>query len=584
MANSSTDQHASTLFSHIEVPYLIEIVAFLLTVVILVPLFKAIKVTPIMGYLAVGALLGPFGMAVISDATNMQHFAELGIVFLLFTIGLELSFERLKAYSKMIFGLGTCHVLLCSVAIGSIAYFWGNNIKAAIVIGLCLALSSTAMVVQILTERNEISAKHGRVSFAVLLFQDLAVVPILILLTIFGSENNNNIFADVTLAIVKALAAVLLIVILGRYLMRYLFRMVAKTHSVDVFTAMTLLAILATSLLTGLAGLSLALGAFLAGLLIAETEFRHQVETEIEPFKGLLLGLFFMGVGMNLDFSAAYQNAFWIMASVFGLVLIKTLIGTLLARLFGVPIGDALRAGLMLSEAGEFAFVVIGQATTAYSIIDPVTGQFMIIVAGLSMAITPLLAMMANPLGKRIGKESDEVLRTQPNMDDVHGHVIIAGYGRVGKAVAKILAQQSVPYIALDTDPDNVRPEPGCKQPMFLGDASNTELLRNSGAASASVLLVTMDNAKAAMKTVKNVRQHWPSLPIVIRSHDQAHADELRNAGATMIVPETLEASLQLSGHVLSNCGLSREEANSYIELVRRHDYQEMHATPEKIE
>ena len=569
------------MFTHVNVPYLVEVVIFLLTVVILVPLFKAIKVTPIMGYLAIGALVGPFGFAVIHDATNMQHFAELGVVFLLFTIGLELSFERLKAYSKMIFGLGTSHVLLCSIAIGSIAYLWGNNVKAAIVIGLCMALSSTAMVVQILTERSEISAKHGRVSFAVLLFQDLAVVPILILLTIFGSENNSNIFADVSLAVIKALAAVLLIVILGRYLMRYLFRMVAKTHSVDVFTAMTLLAILATSLLTGLAGLSLALGAFLAGLLIAETEFRHQVETEIEPFKGLLLGLFFMGVGMNLDFHAAYDNAFWIIASVFGLILVKTIIGAFLARLFGVPTGDAVRSGLMLSEAGEFAFVVIGQATMMYNIIEPDIGQFMIIVAGLSMTITPLLAVVANPLGKLIGRETDDVIRTNPNMDDVHDHVIIAGYGRVGKAVAKILAQQSVPYLALDTVPANVRPEPGCKQPMFLGDASNTELLRNSGAASAAVLLVTMDNAKAAMKTVKTARQHWPSLPIVVRSHDQVHADELRRAGASMIVPETLEASLQLSGHVLSSCGFSRDEANACIELVRRHDYQEMHVAPE---
>lgn len=573
---SSSPSDLSTFVTHVNVPYLVETVAFLVTVVIVVPLFKAIRVSPIMGFLGVGALIGPFGLAVIPNAENMQHFAELGVVFLLFTIGLELSFERLKSYSSMIFGFGACHVLFCSMAIGTVAYLWGNTIEASIVIGLCLALSSTAMVVQILTERSEISAKHGRVSFAVLLFQDLAVVPILILITIFGKENDSSILAEVSIAIGKALISVLIIVILGRYLMRYLFRMVAKAHSVDVFTAMTLLAILATSLLTGLAGLSLALGAFLAGLLIAETEFRHQVETEIEPFKGLLLGLFFMGVGMNLDFSAVYSKAGWIILAVIGLISIKTVIGTLLARVFGIPMGDALRSGLILSEAGEFAFVVIGQAAGTYNIIDAQTGQFMVIVAGISMALTPILIIVANPLGQRIGSEQHDEIPSAPDMDDVHDHVIIAGYGRVGKAVGNILSQQSIPYLALDTDVNNVRPVPGRKQPAFLGDASNIELLKYSGVAHASVLLVTMDNAKAAIKTVKTAHQNWPHLPIVVRSRDQSHADELRRAGASMIVPETLEASLQLSGHVLNACGFSREDANSYIELVRRHDYHEM--------
>ncbi|MFT5084952.1 MAG: monovalent cation:proton antiporter-2 (CPA2) family protein, partial [Lentisphaeria bacterium] len=378
----------NTYIDHIAIPYLVEVVAFLLSVVIVAPLFKKIKLSPILGYLIIGTLIGPHSFAIVTDVEEVQHFAELGVILLLFTIGLGLSFERLKAYAGLIFGLGSSQVIFSAAAIAGIAYLWGNTAEAAIIIGLCLALSSTAMVVQLLTEREEISTKHGRSSFSVLLFQDLAVVPILILLSVFDHQSNDSIFSSILLALFNAAIAITAIVIFGRFGLRKLFHVVARTHSIDVFMAMTLLAILAISMITGIAGLSMALGAFLAGLLIAETEFRHQIEGEIEPFKGLFLGLFFMSVGMNINVTIAFKQGLWVIAAVLGLILLKASITYICALIFKLNRGDAIRTALLLAEAGEFAFVVIGQATVNYHILSVETGQFMVVVAGLSMMLT----------------------------------------------------------------------------------------------------------------------------------------------------------------------------------------------------
>lgn len=561
---------------HIAVPYLIETVAFLLTVVVIVPLFKKLKISPILGYLAVGAIIGPHSIALVKDAQEVQHLAELGVIFLLFTIGLELSFDRLRSYSKLIFGLGTMQVLFSALAIGAVAVLWGNPVEASIIIGLCLALSSTAMVVQLLKESGQMSATHGRTSFAVLLLQDLAVVPILILLSVFGSQSDQNIWHSIAISLIHAFSAVGLIIILGRYVLRYLFRVASKTNSVDVFTATMLLTILAISLATGLAGLSMALGAFLAGLLLAETEFRHQIEVEIEPFKGLLLGLFFMGVGMNLDFIVAFEHGIWVLASVFGLITIKAIIGTLLSRCFKLTWTDSMRTGLLLSEAGEFAFVVIGQATLAYDLIDQQTGQFMIIVAGISMILTPALAALGNAIAKRkpLVEKYEQMLL--PENEELHNHVIIGGFGRVGKSVAAVLKSQSVPYIALDMNIDNVKKFRESDEPIYYGDAARPELLENAGADHASVLLITMDDPISAENAVSIAKEHWPELPIVVRARDTGYKNELIAAGANAVVPEPLEASLQLSGHVLEFAGMQKHEVEQCVQLIRAHNYQEI--------
>lgn len=561
------------------IPYLIEVAAFLLTVVIIVPVFRRLKVSPILGYLAVGAIIGPYSLGVVPDAEGVRHVAELGVIFLLFTIGLELSFERLKVFSKWIFGLGSVQVVFCALAIGFIAYTWGNSLETAIVIGLCLALSSTAMTMQILSERGEIATPAGRITFSVLLFQDLAVVPVLILVSVLGDGGSSNVWLSVSMSILKALIVVGVIVGVGRYALRFLFRTASQTHSVDVFTAMTLLTVFATSLATGMAGLSMALGAFLAGLLLAETEFRHQIEAEIEPFKGLLLGLFFMSVGMSLNFALAFERGIWVVLSVIGLIVLKTAITFGCALLFRLPIGPALRAALLLSEGGEFAFVVIGQATLTYGLMDEAVGQFMVVVAGLSMLLTPVLAILA----KRV-----EAIWVKPgtdlNIDDalnvsessLGGHVIIAGFGRVGRAVAAVLKSEAIPYLALDTETRNVKSQRENGEPVYVGDAAKADLLVRAGIDNAAAVLITMDNAQAAIGTVETIKQRWPHLPILVRAKDVSHSDDLAKLGVTNIVPETLEASLQLSGHVLCALGYPREDANACIDVIRRHNYDEL--------
>jgi len=558
---------------HIPIPYLVETVAFLLTVVFIVPVFKCLNVSPILGYLAVGAIIGPHSLSIVSDAEGVSHVAELGVVFLLFSIGLELSFERLRSYRRLIFGLGAAQVIISAIVIGSVAYFWGNSAEAALVIGLCLALSSTAMVMQLLTERGEISTTHGRASFSVLLFQDLAVVPILILLPVLAAEGEGDIWLNLGLSIFKAVLAVGIILLLGRLVFRRLFQIVANTRNVDVFTAMILLSVLATSLLTAYAGLSLALGAFLAGLLLAETEFRHQIESEILPFKGLLLGLFFMSVGMMLDFSLVIDKAGWLVLSLIGLLTLKSIIGIALARYFGLQLQDALRVGLYLSEAGEFAFVLIGQAMTTYDLIPADVGQFMVILAGLSMVLTPFLAYLAGELSKRLSPRDERLMMPHSGEHERSDHVIIAGYGRVGQSVAAILKQQSVEYVALDMDAVSVRQCREANEPVYYGDAARPDVLRQVGADKAKVVLITLDEPDAAKRVVEAVKRLWPQLTILVRARDAGHSDELYEHGADAVMPETTEASLRLAAMVLERVEVDVDEIRACLDEVRKQEY-----------
>lgn len=567
------------LLADIEVPFLVEAVAFLLGVVVIVPLFKKIHVSPIIGFLIMGALIGPHNFAVVTDVKGVQHFAELGVIFLLFTIGLELSFQRLRAFSGLIFGLGAAQVLVCAAAIASVALLWGNDPKAAIIIGLCLSLSSTAMVVQLLSERRELATKYGRSSFSVLLFQDLAVVPILILLTVFGSENEGSIAGDIGFAMLNAVAAIAVIVVLGRYGLQKVFAIASRTNSIDVFTAMTLLTILAISMITGMVGLSMALGAFLAGLLLAETEFRHQIEAEIEPFKGLLLGLFFMSVGMNIDFAIAFEKGIWVLVSVLGLVSLKAIITFICALAFRLKLVDALRTSLILAEAGEFAFVVIGQATTVYGLIDPDTGQFMVVIAGISMILTPWLASLGQFIASRLESDEDSLLEASQD-DDIHDHVVIAGYGRVGQAVAEVLQAEAIPYIAIDNSADSVKLLRLNNKSVYVGDATRMEMLKRTGIDRAAALLITMNSPEHALHTLSVARRYWPNLHIIVRSRDTSHSAALIAAGANQVVPETLEASLQLSGYILRASGYSREEASLCVDLARQIKFNEENLPP----
>ena len=365
---------------------------FLVASVLVVPLFQWMRASPVLGYLAVGALIGPFGLAVIDDVEGVTRLAELGVVFLLFTIGLELSFERLLAMRRLIFGLGGLQVLIVGTVIALFVRSWDNTIEASVIVGFSLALSSTAIVTQVLIERGEFATPLGRRAFSILLFQDLAVVPLIMLVTILSgggaSEGPWEFARLVGLALLQAVGAIAVILIFGRYALRYLFRVVTWTRSPELFMALTLLAVLSTAWATGQSGLSMALGAFLAGLVLSETEFRPQVEIDIQPFKGLLLGLFFISVGMGLDFSVMADSPYEVFIGVVGLIFVKSALISALTVLFGVTGSQAVRTGFLLGAGGEFAFVVIGGALQG-GVIERDIGQYMLIVAGVSLALTP---------------------------------------------------------------------------------------------------------------------------------------------------------------------------------------------------
>ena len=572
--------HADT--QHIvAIPYLVETLAFLLTVLVVIPACKRLKVSPIIGFLAVGSLIGPYSFGLVKNVEAVQHLAELGVIFLLFTIGLELSFERLAVYAKHIFGMGSLHFVLCALVIGAFAYAWGNSVNASIILGMCLALSSTAVVMQILNEKKEIATSHGRSVFTVLLFQDLMVVPILIIVTIFGQQSDEGTLGIVLEALVKAVLAIGGIIFLGRYVLRYLFRIAASTHAPEMFMAAMLITILFTATVTGVSGLSMALGAFLAGLLLAETEYKHQIETDIEPFKGLFLGLFFAGVGMNIDFGLAFERSYWVVLSVVGLILVKAVCGFIAAMVFRLGFANSLRVALYLSEAGEFAFLVIGQASLTFNIVDIAIGQFMVVVAGLSMALTPVIIFLAGLLARRLEPVNNQTNALDDHAKDEHHHVIIAGFGRVGRAVANVLNNESIPFVALDTDPVNVS---ACHKdfdlPVYHGDASNGQLLKKAGVGRAKAVVLTMNDPKAVTRAVAAIRQQCKTTPVIVRSKNNQHSQELMDQGATLVVPELHESSLQLAGHALCAYNYTREEADACIELVRRHNYQELNDQP----
>lgn len=536
------------------------------------------RASPVLGYLAVGALIGPFGLAVIDDVEGVARLAELGVVFLLFTIGLELSFERLLSMRRLIFGLGGLQVLIVGTVIAFFASTWGNSIEASVIIGFSLALSSTAIVTQVLIERGEFATPLGRRTFSILLFQDLAVVPLIMLVSILSnggaSVGSWELARLVGIAILQAFGAIALILVLGRYALRYLFRLVTWARSPELFMALTLLAVLSTAWATGQSGLSMALGAFLAGLVLSETEFRPQVEIDIQPFKGLLLGLFFISVGMGLDFAVMRDVAYEVILGVAGLIAIKSILIAALAVLFGVTASQAVRTGLLLGAGGEFAFVVIGGAMTG-GVIEREVAQYMLIVAGASMALTPFLMVLGSAVSKLIARryrvEQESEIETID--DDLKGHVIIAGYGRVGRTVARLLSEQMVPFIALDMSPTRAQLARKNGEPVFYGDAARHDVLERAGAGRAAAVVITLNDYAAATRAVRSVRQMWPKLPVFVRAHDLTHSRELMELGATGIVPETLEASLQLASDVLRSLGTPHEALVPHMDKVREEGY-----------
>jgi CPA2 family monovalent cation:H+ antiporter-2 len=551
-------------------------VVFLVVAGILIPVVKRFRISPVLGFLLAGLAIGPHGLArfadrwpwleavLITDVAGVRALAELGVVFLLFMIGLELSLERLWALRRLVFGMGSVQIVTTAVVIGAFAHWFGNSGAASIILGTCLALSSTAVVLQLLAEQGRFGSTVGRGSFAILLAQDIAVVPILFLIGALGARGQTSLPVSIGLAFATAALAVAVILGVGRLIIRPLFRMASQSRSPEPFMAMTLLAILATAALTAKAGMSAGLGAFLAGLLLAETEFRHEIDVNIEPFKALLLGLFFTGIGMIIDLTTILANPLWIALSVVGLFAVKTVITSSIARSFGFARADALEMGLLLSQGGEFAFVVIALATSLALLPAP-TAQFMLIVVGTTMLLTPLVARLARHVATR-GTPSEP---SSPVVDNVDGHVVIVGFGRAGRLIAELLGRQLVPYVALDLDPATVARFSNDGVPVYVGDAARSGVLERLQLPSAVALIVTTDDPDAAHRILSRARALSSDLPILVRAHDSEHAAQLLEAGATAVIPEVLEAGLQLGQALLEQIGLPPEAIREVIEQQR---------------
>ncbi|KAJ0797603.1 putative regulator of K+ conductance, cation/H+ exchanger, NAD(P)-binding domain superfamily [Helianthus annuus] len=563
---------------------LFDVLWLLLGSVIFVPIFQKLPGgSPVLGYLTAGILIGPYGLSIIRNVHATKAIAEFGVVFLLFNIGLELSVERLSSMKKYVFGLGSAQVLATAVVIGLIAHFvCGQLGPAAIVIGNGLALSSTAVVLQVLQERGESTSRHGRATFSVLLFQDLAVVVLLILIPLISPNSSKGgigfyaIAEALGLAAVKALVAISAIIAGGRLLLRPIYKQIAEMKNAEIFSANTLLVILGTSLLTARAGLSMALGAFLAGLLLAETEFSLQVESDIAPYRGLLLGLFFMTVGMSIDPKLLVSNFPVIMGSLGLLIAGKTIMVAVVGRLFGVSLISTIRTGLLLAPGGEFAFVAFGEAVNQ-GIMTPQLSSLLFLVVGISMALTPWLAAGGQFIASNFDQHDvRSLLPDESETDDLQDHIIICGFGRVGQIIAQLLSERLIPFVALDVNSDRVSVGRALDLPVYFGDAGSREVLHKVGAHRACAAAITLDSPGANYRTVWALSKYFPNVKTFVRAHDVDHGINLEKAGATAVVPETLEPSLQLASAVLAQAKLPMSEIAATINEFRSRHLSEL--------
>ncbi|QDL98474.1 potassium transporter TrkA [Rhodopseudomonas palustris] len=552
-----------------------EALVFLGTAGVLIPVMTRFRVSPVLGFLVAGLVLGPHSLGrigadvhwlsyvTITSQEAVDRLAELGVAFLLFTIGLELSFDRLWTMRRLVFGLGMSQVVLTTAAISGIALAFGNTVESSLVIGACLALSSTAIVLQLLAEQKRLATVAGRSIFAVLLAQDLAVVPILFLIVVFGKAagdaagggSTGAVWLGLAMALVQAAAAILLIIGFGRLVLRRLFRMVASTNNRELFMATILFVVVGTSLVTHVAGLSMALGAFLAGLVLAETEFRRQVEVDIEPFKGMLLGLFFISVGMRIDLAEVARYPAMVVTSVIGMTALKAMVIAGLAWMFRLSRPVIAEASLLLAGGGEFAFLVLGLASSS-GLVTREVEQFMLLVSSGTMMMTPYLARLSR---KASARARNAVAVAAGHTDPTPGdspRIILVGYGRVGRIVGDILSKQGKPFIGIDVDPEAVARARKAGVNVVYGDATQRAFLRKCGLGDAPAMVVTMHDAAAAEHVVAATRAERADLPIIVRARDADHATRLFSLGATEVIREVLEASFEIASTVLQSLGV----------------------------
>lgn len=539
---------------------LVPAVVFLSAAVCAVLLSKRLKLGAVIGYLLAGVVIGPQVLKLITDERTVLAFSELGVVFLLFVLGLELSPQRLWVMRRHLFGMGSAQMLLVTGVVAIIAKLFGLSTAAAAIAGFGLALSSTAFTLQILAERDEVASEHGRASFGVLLFQDLIAVPVLALIPLFGArqaEASPRPFWQSSLLVVAAVAAV---IFAGRHLLRPIFRLVARAKMSELFTAVSLLVVLGTALLMQNVGLSMGLGAFLAGMLLADSEYSHEVEGHIEPFKGLLLGLFFMAVGMNLDLHLLLAKPALIFGLVAGLASIQMLLMWGVARVFGQTHPSALLLAALLASGGEFAFVVFKTAETA---------ALLNVVVAVAMGITPLLVLAVNFLSKKLNVVA---LRPFDEIKSDAAKVIIAGFGRVGQIPARVLAAQKIPFTVIDPDSDVVDFARRFGGNIFYGDTTRPETLRAAKIEQAEVLVLALDDMDRSIRTARVAKKLNPTLKIIARARNRRHAHKLMDLGIDDAVRETLHSALLITHKMLEELGFSQEMAADRVMRFRTLD------------
>jgi glutathione-regulated potassium-efflux system ancillary protein KefC/glutathione-regulated potassium-efflux system protein KefB len=546
---------------------------FLLTAVLLVPLFRRLKLGAVLGYLGAGMLIGPWGFGMISEVQSTLQFAEFGVVLLLFLVGLELQPSRLWVLRRPVFGLGGAQVLVTAAGLAAAAFALGFSWQAALVTGFGLAMSSTALVLALLAERNQLATRHGRDAFAVLLFQDLSVIPLLALLPLFGPVADH--VPGGWMPALKGVAVIAAVIVGSRLVVRPVLKAVAAYGGREVFTAAALLLVVGAALIMERIGLSMPLGAFLAGVLLADSEFRHELEADIEPFKGLLLGLFFIAVGMGTNLALVWNRPFVVAGLVLGLMTAKFAVMYTIGRMGGAPNDTAQRLAVSVSQGGEFAFVLFA-AAAGLGIVDGETSQLLVVVVTISMLLAPL-AFESHE--RWLARWTER--HAAPEFDTIEGPgnpVVIAGYGRIGQIVSRVLRMCGVPFTALEVSYEQVDFVRRFGSKVYYGDASRLELLEAAKAGAAKLFVLAIDDVEASVKTAAVVRRHFPHVPILARARNRVHVFRLRDLGVKLIWRETFPASLDMARHALLSLGFGIAASERAVTLFKQHDEERLEA------
>ncbi|MES1943883.1 glutathione-regulated potassium-efflux system [Salinisphaera sp. PC39] len=550
--------------------WLEEIAVFLAAAVIAVPIAQRLGLGSVLGYLAAGVVIGPWGLGLIGEVDEVLHIAELGVVLLLFVIGLEMQPRRLWALRKIIVGLGGLQVLLSAAALGGLS-LWLLDLSpaTATVVGLALALSSTAFGLQLLSERGELTARHGRAAFGILLFQDLAVIPILALLPLLAAGGESMSFAGALLETAKVAGVLAVMVVGGHYLLRPVFRLVAATRMPEIFTAWALLVVLGTAVVMAKLDVSVALGAFVAGVLLADSEYRHELEANIDPFKDLLLGLFFIAVGMSINLGLLLAQPLFLVGAAAGLMLLKGIVLYVLGRRQGLNPAAARSLAATLPQGGEFAFVILASAVAA-GILDRALSDLVVAVVTLTMLATPIAVIGAARLNRWLAAPAPAPDFEVPEAP-THP-VIVAGFGRVGQIVARLLRAKGIGFVALELNPEQVDFVRRFGDKIYYGDASKPELLRAAGIEQARAFVLTIGDPETSVRIARAVRERHPGVRIIAAARNRRHAYALMNAGVDVVLRETFLSSLELGAETLKAVGLNAKEAARAAALFRAHD------------